>query len=354
MVEVQNPSDGKWYPYPENDWYNGNIRVDGGQPMSHEMYQQQQEQAAPTEPEPPTAPTAPTVPPTGTGSPNWNNGSPPDQPLNEGHGWTFNGTDWIQTPGTGIGYTATPAAPTGGNVSGSGGGTAAPSGGGGPVSPGNGGGGGGTGGSGSSGDYMAPIYDDAAADAALLGEDPGALPEWVAPVWDAPENFAYTKTFAAPTEETLLADPSYKFRLAQGQKALENSAAGKGLLRSGGTLKDLVDYGQNFATNEYSNVYNRGFNEYKFDFDKSADIWTKNYNKSRDEFDKMYKGKFDEFTPKLTGWQTKTNNRARAGEVIADRNWRRDAADRDRWSSDSNSAADRALRQRQIEQDDIY
>jgi len=346
MVEVQNPSDGKWYPYPQNDWYNGNIRVDGGQPMSHEMYKQTYEQ-----------PEAPVVPPEtggggtggGTGS-GWNNGSPPDQPLQDGHGWTFNGTDWVQTPGTGVGYTPPATAPSGGG-SGGGGGTAPP-----PISPGGGPGGGGTdgGSGGGKGPYTPTTYDDTSVDSILLGSDPGALPEFAAPVWEKPANFAFDKEWVAPTAATMAADPSYQFRMAQGQKALENSAAGKGLLRSGGTLKDLVDYGQNFATNEYSNVYNRGFNEYKFDFDKSADVWTKNYNKSRDEFDRLYKGKFDEFTPKLTGWQTKTNNRARAAESIFDRNWRRDQADRDRWSRENESAYDRALRQREIEQNDIY
>ena len=353
MVEVQNPSDGKWYPYPQYDWYNGNIRVDGGQAMSHEMYKAQYPDDAPVTPEEP-------APGTGDGSGSgsgsgsgWNNGSPPDQPLTEGHGWTFNGTDWVQTAGTGIGYV--PTAPTGGNVSGSGGsggGETTPTD---PMSPGNIGSlPGGDSSSGGRGPYTPNIYDDTTIDSALLGEDPGALPEFSAPVWEKPANFAFDKEWVAPTAATMAADPSYQFRMAQGQKALENSAAGKGLLRSGGTLKDLVDYGQNFATNEYSNVYNRGFNEYKFDFDKSADVWTKNYNKSRDEFDRLYKGKFDEFTPKLTGWQTKTNNRARAAESIFDRNWRRDQSDRDRWSRENESAYDRALRLREIEQNDVY
>jgi hypothetical protein len=52
-------------------------------------------------------------------------------------------------------------------------------------------------------------------------------------------------------------DPGYQFRMQQGQRALEASAAARGGLLSGGTGKNLVDYGQNFASNEYSNAYNR-------------------------------------------------------------------------------------------------
>jgi hypothetical protein len=53
------------------------------------------------------------------------------------------------------------------------------------------------------------------------------------------------------------ADPGYNFRLSEGQKALERSAAAKGGLFSGGTLKDLTQYNQNFASNEFTNAYNR-------------------------------------------------------------------------------------------------
>lgn len=52
-------------------------------------------------------------------------------------------------------------------------------------------------------------------------------------------------------------DPGYDFRLQQGSQALDRSAAARGGLFSGGTLKDLTDYNQNFASNEYQNAYNR-------------------------------------------------------------------------------------------------
>lgn len=52
-------------------------------------------------------------------------------------------------------------------------------------------------------------------------------------------------------------DPSYKFRLQQGQSALENSAAARGGMLSGNALRALSDYGQNTASMEYANVANR-------------------------------------------------------------------------------------------------
>lgn len=53
------------------------------------------------------------------------------------------------------------------------------------------------------------------------------------------------------------ADPGYAFRLAEGQKALERSAAAKGSLMSGGFMKGLDAYSQGQASQEYGNAYNR-------------------------------------------------------------------------------------------------
>lgn len=56
------------------------------------------------------------------------------------------------------------------------------------------------------------------------------------------------------------ADPGYAFRMQQGQQALERSAAAKGGLMSGGALKGISRYGQDMASQEYGNAYNR-FNQ---------------------------------------------------------------------------------------------
>lgn len=56
-------------------------------------------------------------------------------------------------------------------------------------------------------------------------------------------------------------DPGYQFRMDQGQQALERSAAAGGGLLSGGTGKALTQYGQDYASGEYSNAYNRFNND---------------------------------------------------------------------------------------------
>ena len=52
-------------------------------------------------------------------------------------------------------------------------------------------------------------------------------------------------------------DPSYKFRFGEGMKALDRQAAARGGLISGGALKAAQRYGQEFASNEFGNAYNR-------------------------------------------------------------------------------------------------
>ncbi len=69
--------------------------------------------------------------------------------------------------------------------------------------------------------------------------------------------------FQAPTDVTEKNDPGFQFRLAQGQQALERSAAARGGLLSGGTAKAIQRYAQDYASNEYGNVYNRALGEYQ-------------------------------------------------------------------------------------------
>jgi len=52
-------------------------------------------------------------------------------------------------------------------------------------------------------------------------------------------------------------DPGYGFRLAEGNKALERSAAARGMMLSGSMLKGAQRFGQDMASNEYQNAFNR-------------------------------------------------------------------------------------------------
>ena len=53
------------------------------------------------------------------------------------------------------------------------------------------------------------------------------------------------------------ADPGYAFRMSEGLKALDRSAAARGGLLSGSTLKGAQRYGQDLASQEYQNAFNR-------------------------------------------------------------------------------------------------
>lgn len=53
------------------------------------------------------------------------------------------------------------------------------------------------------------------------------------------------------------ADPGYGFRMSEGMKALERSAAARGGLLSGATLKGIQRFGQDLGSQEYQNAFNR-------------------------------------------------------------------------------------------------
>lgn len=52
-------------------------------------------------------------------------------------------------------------------------------------------------------------------------------------------------------------DPGYGFRMSEGMKALERSAAARGGLMSGATGKALTRYGQEMGSQEFANAFNR-------------------------------------------------------------------------------------------------
>lgn len=53
------------------------------------------------------------------------------------------------------------------------------------------------------------------------------------------------------------ATPGYEFQLAEGKKAIERSAAARGMALSGNTLKDLTRFRMGTANQEYGNYLNR-------------------------------------------------------------------------------------------------
>lgn len=111
----------------------------------------------------------------------------------------------------------------------------------------------------------------------------------------------WTGKFMAPQlNETT--DPGYRARLQLGVDALNNSAASKGNLLTGGTARALNQYGQDFASNEYGNVYGRAFNEY-----------LQNYN----QFQTNQANKFNRYGSLAGVGQQAVNTTAQLGQQAA-------------------------------------
>ncbi len=64
-------------------------------------------------------------------------------------------------------------------------------------------------------------------------------------------------TFTAPTFDQALNDPGYKFAAQQGEQALQQGQAAQGVGNTGGSLKDILAWGQNYAAQRYGDVFNR-------------------------------------------------------------------------------------------------
>jgi len=59
------------------------------------------------------------------------------------------------------------------------------------------------------------------------------------------------------SENDFKADPGYAFRLKQGMKGIESSAAARGGLISGNALRAAAQYNQDMGSQEYQNAFNR-------------------------------------------------------------------------------------------------
>tara|TARA_R110002126_G_scaffold6606_4_gene34035 strand:- start:649 stop:1215 length:567 start_codon:yes stop_codon:yes gene_type:complete len=64
----------------------------------------------------------------------------------------------------------------------------------------------------------------------------------------------FSKSFSM---DDFTADPGYGFRMSEGLKAMDRNAAARGGLISGAALKAGTRYGQDMASQEYTNAFNR-------------------------------------------------------------------------------------------------
>lgn len=86
-----------------------------------------------------------------------------------------------------------------------------------------------------------------------------------APTAQTPPPFSYGtplpqfQSFTQPTLAEAQQAPGFQFAEQQGDSGIENSAAASGLLNSGATLKNILAYNQNFANQNYQNVFNNDY-----------------------------------------------------------------------------------------------
>ena len=92
--------------------------------------------------------------------------------------------------------------------------------------------------------------------------------DFLAPERRAPGYASYRPT----TVSDLEADPSWKLRLSEAQKALERSAAASGSYLTPNTMQAITRNSQDYASNEFGNVDTRRFRD-----------WGTGYNRLRDE-----------------------------------------------------------------------
>ena len=85
--------------------------------------------------------------------------------------------------------------------------------------------------------------------------------------------------FQAPTLAQAENQPGYQFQLQQGLNALQNSAAARGTLLSGGTAAGIEQYGQEAAQQDYSNVYNQMLGTYQTNYNTFAQNQANEYNR---------------------------------------------------------------------------
>ena len=102
----------------------------------------------------------------------------------------------------------------------------------------------------------------------LWGEQKELTQPWVTAGGAALDN--YQSMMDTGFQYDQYTDPSTEFRRSEGEKAVSNSGAAGGMQLSGGQLKDLSRFNQDYASTEYGNAYSRWQNELNNQYNLSA------------------------------------------------------------------------------------
>lgn len=147
-------------------------------------------------------------------------------------------------------------------------------------------------------------------------------PNFHPPSRGIPAPWSYDK-FQAPTFEQAQNEPGYQFTAQQGNDALQRWAAARGTLNDSGTAKALIDYGQNAASTNYQNVWNRSFNAWNADVGNSLDAYKTNYGTQfSDPFEADYRSFLDTIVnPAMTAYGTQAQAGQRQNELNYNNAW---------------------------------
>ena len=134
---------------------------------------------------------------------------------------------------------------------------------------------------------------------------------WQAPQALDPNRFAFKPPpgFEAPTAEDLERDPSYQFRLQEGQRALERGASARGGLLSGGFARGLERYAQDYASTEYGQVYGRKQQEYGQRYQEAAQQNQLRYGRALTQNEQSYERALQQYQTRYNVGQQAWQNR---------------------------------------------
>lgn len=117
-----------------------------------------------------------------------------------------------------------------------------------------------------------------------------------------------------PTDPTSFqSDPQYVFNKGQGLAGVQQSAAARGLLNSGGTLKDIAQWTGDYANNYFNDVDTRRRNDY------ATDIQTQYIM----PWEAAYRSALDALGPQMTGYTTNAAATQRGNELDYSNAWNR-------------------------------
>lgn len=89
----------------------------------------------------------------------------------------------------------------------------------------------------------------------------------------------YSQAFTAPTAQEALNSPGEQAQLQLGEQALQQSAAARGNLLTGGTAEAVNNYAQQLASTNYQNVYNDAYNTYAAGYNQYENQQANTFNR---------------------------------------------------------------------------